>query len=81
MASSTLTSKGQITIPAEVRRKLGLRAGSRLFFVPNEAGAYEIHAQTASIWDLKGAVPPPPTPVSLQDMDEAVAEEASRAST
>jgi len=28
-----ITSKGQITIPQEVRRALGVREGDRLFFV------------------------------------------------
>ena len=32
MASSTITSKGQVTIPAEVRRNLGLQAGDRVLF-------------------------------------------------
>ncbi len=33
MQSSTLTSKGQVTIPAEVRRRLGLHPGDRVGFV------------------------------------------------
>jgi AbrB family looped-hinge helix DNA binding protein len=32
MATGTLTSKGQITIPAEVRDALGLEAGSQIDF-------------------------------------------------
>ncbi|MGB3257647.1 MAG: AbrB/MazE/SpoVT family DNA-binding domain-containing protein [Ornithinimicrobium sp.] len=56
--SATVTSKGQITIPADVRARLGLRPGSRLAIVPT-AGGYEIHPQPASIKDLKGAVPRP----------------------
>lgn len=35
---ATLTSKGQITIPAKIRRKLGLRAGQVLDF--DEAAPY-----------------------------------------
>ncbi len=36
MQTSTLTSKGQVTIPAEVRRRLGLRAGDRVGFIVEE---------------------------------------------
>lgn len=77
MVTSTVTSKGQVTIPAEVRRKLGLRPGSRLAFVPSDTGGYEIHPEAASIKDLKGAIPRPAHPVSVEDMDEAVSSGAS----
>jgi AbrB family looped-hinge helix DNA binding protein len=33
MATSTLTTKGQVTIPAEVRRQLGLKPGDRVAFI------------------------------------------------
>ncbi len=33
MHDTTMTSKGQVTIPKEVRQKLGLRQGSRVAFV------------------------------------------------
>ncbi len=71
-SSATVTSKGQVTIPVEVRSKLGLRPGSRLAFVPTESGAYEIHVQAASIQDLKGVVPQPSGFVTLEDMGEAI---------
>lgn len=77
MASATVTSKGQVTIPVDVRTKLGLRPGSRLAFVPTSTGGYEIHAEGASIQDLKGAVARPSEPVSLPEMDEAIAAAAS----
>lgn len=32
MDSSSVTSKGQVTIPKEVRRELGIRQGSRIAF-------------------------------------------------
>lgn len=38
MATATLTSKGQITLPAEVRRELDLDAGDKVDFVPIEGG-------------------------------------------
>ncbi len=76
MSSSTVTSKGQITIPVEVRRALGLRPGTRVAFVRNESGSFELRLDAHSVRVLKGIVPPPPTPVTLDDMDRAVAEGA-----
>lgn len=73
MPSATVTSKGQVTIPVDVRTKLGLRPGSRLAFVPTDTGGYEIHPEAASIKDLKGAVSRPPQPVSVEEMNEAIA--------
>lgn len=74
MTTATVTSKGQITIPVDVRTQLGLRPGSRLTFVPTDTGGYEIRLQTTSIQGLKGAVPRPSgPPVTLEDMDEAIA--------
>lgn len=77
MTSATVTSKGQVTIPVDVRTELDLRPGSRLAFVRTRTGGYEIHAEGASIQDLKGAVTRPSGSVSLHDMDEAIAAGAS----
>lgn len=38
MPTAKVISKGQITLPIEVRTKLGLRPGSRLSFVPTPTG-------------------------------------------
>ncbi|MDA8286104.1 MAG: AbrB/MazE/SpoVT family DNA-binding domain-containing protein [Actinomycetota bacterium] len=73
MPSATVTSKGQVTIPVDVRTKLGLRPGSRLAFVPTATGGYEIHPEAASIRDLKGSVPRPSRPVGIEEMDDAIA--------
>ena len=72
MSSATVTSKGQVTIPVEVRNRLGLRPGSRLAFVATADG-YAIVPEAGSIRTLKGAVPAPAHPVSVEDMVEAVA--------
>lgn len=77
MGTSKVTSKGQITIPIDVRRALKLKAGSRVEFVALASGAYEIAPVTASIKDLKGIVPKPKAPVSLKQMDDAIAAGAS----
>jgi AbrB family looped-hinge helix DNA binding protein len=73
MPSATVTSKSQITIPAEVRRHLGLTSGSRVNFIPTDHGSYEVVPATGSVTALRGMVPPPAGQISLEDMDEAIA--------
>lgn len=77
MPTATMTSKGQVTIPHEVRKAMGLHSGSRVTFVPTGTGTYELVPETESITELKGAVRAPATPVSLAEMDQAVAEGAA----
>lgn len=73
MPTAKMTSKGQITIPVEVRRELGLQTGSRIVFVATGERSYQIRVQRGSVRDLRGCVPAPGTPVSVEQMDEAIA--------
>jgi AbrB family looped-hinge helix DNA binding protein len=72
MPTATVTSKGQVTIPVEVRNALGLRSGSRVAFVPTDTGSYELVAETRTIKSLKGLFAKPAEPVTLDQMDEAI---------
>ena len=74
---ATLTSKGQITIPVEVRRKLDIHKGDRVSFVCMDDRC-EIVAMHNSVRDLKGVLPKPAKRLSLEDMDAAIAEGARR---
>ena len=73
MPSATLTSKGQITIPAEVRAKLGVTFGDRIDFVEVEKGQFIIMPATCSVQELKGLIPKPKKPVSIEEMNGAIA--------
>jgi len=76
MELGTLTSKGQTTIPAEIRRQFGLNDGDKLqFFV--EGDHIVMVPAKGSVTDLKGSIPMPEKPVSTEDMEEAVRTEAS----
>ena len=57
IASSKVTSKGQITLPAKLRDQLGIKAGDRLDFERNQQGRIELVAKTHSFEDLKGMLP------------------------
>ncbi len=70
--SSTITAKGQTTIPAEIRKKLDLKPGDRLLYL-EEDGKVRIIAADKRTKDLKGLLPKPDQPVSLEDMDAAIA--------
>ena len=78
MSAATITSKGQITIPKEVREALGVEAGDKIEFVEERKGVYTIIAATRDIRDLKGSITKPAKPVSLDDMKRAVVRAAGR---
>ena len=73
MPAATITSKGQITIPKEVRDALGVGAGDRLEFVAEEEGVYKVVAATRDVSHLKGLVPKPAKAVSVEAMNRAAA--------
>jgi len=54
MPSATITSKGQITIPAQVRAELGVSVGDKVEFVEISQGQFAIIAATRSIRELNG---------------------------
>ena len=78
MATATITSKGQITIPKEVRDALGVGTGDRVEFIAEPDGVYKVIAATRDIKHLKGLVPKPPKPVTVDAMKRAVARAVSK---
>jgi AbrB family looped-hinge helix DNA binding protein len=79
MAAATLTSKGQITIPAEVRASLGVDAGDRVEFVEIAPGRYEFIAATRSVTALRGMFGKARKAVSIDDMNAAIARKGAAA--
>ena len=78
MPAATLTSKGQITIPVEVRDALGLDAGDRVEFIEVEKGKFAIVAATRSVQELKGLFQGKRSkPVSIEEMNAAIARRGS----
>lgn len=79
MSTATLTSKGQITIPAAVRAALGVEAGDRVEFIQVEPGRFELLAATQSVTALKGLVRKPESSVTIEAMNEAIATQGAKA--
>jgi antitoxin PrlF len=73
MTTATLTSKGQITIPADVRRSLNVEAGDRVEFVQIEPGRFELIAATRSVRELKGLFGKARRRVSIEEMNAVIA--------
>jgi AbrB family looped-hinge helix DNA binding protein len=67
-----MTTKGQITVPAEVRARLGLEAGTKVVFTESDGG-YLLSVKGVTGASLAGIIPKPPTPVSLEDMERGIA--------
>ena len=78
MPTAVVTTKGQITIPKPVRDGLGVETGDRVEFVELEKGVYTVVAATRDVRDLKGIVPKPAKPVSVEDMNRVVRRHAGR---
>lgn len=79
MAVATLTSKGQTTIPKEIRDLLGLAPGDKLDFVVESDGRVVLRAAALDIRELHGMLRKKGRKaVSLEQMDRAIAEGATR---
>lgn len=73
--SATLTSKGQVTIPKQVRDELGLHDGDRVLFRIVDGRA--VLARTADLLDLAGSVS---VPADARDLSwDEVRKQAHRA--
>lgn len=80
MQESTVTVKGQTTLPRDVRAALGLASGDRVRYVILDGEVRIVKAR--SVKDLRGALARSgQKPVSLDAMDEAIADGATESGT
>jgi len=77
MPTATLTSKGQTTIPKEVRDRLKLKPGDRLeFILQGDRQALMVPASVRAA-ELRGILPRPRKRVGLAAMERAIREGAA----
>ncbi len=74
MPIATLTSKGQVTLPIQMRERLRLVPGSKLDFEELPNGDYVVRRKTIDVRELRGILKREGQPVvSVEEMDDAIA--------
>lgn len=74
MPKATLTSKGQLTLPKDVRSRLGVAAGDQVDFTIENDGSIRVAAAKRSAAPLFGMLQPTsPGGISVEDMDREIA--------
>lgn len=73
MPSSTVTSKGQVTIPKPIRKALRVEPGDHVEFIVDAKGHVLVRAATSDLSVLKGLLARPKRrPVSVEAMNAAI---------
>ena len=80
MPSSTISSKGQVTLPKAIREALQVDTGDRILFVLREDGVVELRPETVDILDLVGIlVPPGGETATVDQMNNVIRSAAAKA--
>jgi antitoxin PrlF len=78
MPTAPLTSKGQITLPKQIRERLGLTTDDRVAFHERPDGSVVLEPETVDLLSLRGCVRPQVRRVSIDDMRAAVKRTVAR---
>ena len=78
MSTSILTSKGQTTIPKDIRKRLNLLPGDRLEFVIDEGGRVLVQTVSVDASELAGMLKFSARTISVEDMDRAIRKRGGR---
>ena len=80
MPSATLNSKGQVTLPKQLRDTLGLTTGDSLYFHLREDGVVEMSPEKGDLLSLSGMIKPRVRGVSLENMEKTIRSRGSGSS-
>lgn len=73
MELAKITSKGQVTIPVEIRRKLGVREGDKLLFVEEAGKVYILNSSMEALKEAQAAFAGEAERAGLKNKDDVVA--------
>lgn len=72
MSVAKITSKGQVTIPKDIRQCLRINPGDKIEFFVGKNGMVSISPLKSDVVELKGIVPKLKKAVSVEEMNEAI---------
>ena len=72
MPSATATSKGQLTLPKEIREHLGVHKGDRVAFRTDPSGRVWVEPATQDLLALRGLFGPVDRARSQEELDDAI---------
>jgi antitoxin PrlF len=78
MSESTVSSKGQVTIPKAIRLRMHLKVGDRLRFVVEADGSVRLAAATRDVSTLRDILPRPNRRATVDDMQAAIRRRAAK---
>jgi antitoxin PrlF len=73
MELAKLTSKGQITIPIDIRRKLGIKEGDKVLFIEEAGRIYILNSSMEALKEAQAAFSGEAERVGLKNEDDVVA--------
>ncbi|MDD2294227.1 MAG: AbrB/MazE/SpoVT family DNA-binding domain-containing protein [Bacteroidales bacterium] len=73
MELAKITSKGQITIPVNIRRKLGVKEGDKVLFVEEAGKIYILNSSMEALKEAQAAFAGEAERVGLKDEDDVAA--------
>lgn len=72
MTTVTVSSKGQLVLPKQIREQLKLKAGDRVDLQIEDDEKIVLRPLRKSLADLEGFLPKPTRAVSLEEMEETI---------
>lgn len=76
VVTATITGKGQVTIPVDVRRHLGIQEGDRIEFFVREDGCVQVRrAKYPTVTSLRGAAASLKEPKTWEEIENSAREE------
>jgi antitoxin PrlF len=78
MSESTISSKGQVTIPKAIRARLHLKVGDRLRFVVEADGSVRLAAATRDVSTLRDILPRPKRRATVDEMQSVIRRRAAK---